>query len=267
VATSDDFRTVGRQYHNFDQLSDEAVLELLARDAATRVRDQAARLGEVSVGAVRLQTDLHIPERAEAVILFAHGSGSSGHSARNLHLAYALRVAGFATVLVDLLTRDEQLRDLESRRLRFDTPTLARRLIGVTDWLAEESATRDLRLGYMGASTGAAAALIAASQRPERIAAIVSRGGRVDLARAVLPSVRAPTLLLVGEKDARVLAWNRDALTRLASAEARLEVVPGATHLFEEPGAIEIVTQHVTAWFTRHLVPTPVEARPNEQHT
>ncbi len=225
-----------------------------------------ARLGEVAAGDVRLQADLHVPERAEGLVLFAHGSASSGHSARNLHLAHALRQAGFATLLVDLLTRDEQTQDLKSGRIRFDMPLLARRLVALTDWLAEESATRDLRLGYLGASTGAAAALIAASERPARVAAIVSRGGRVDLARAALRGVRAPTLLLVGAKDARVLARNRDALTRLASAEARLEVVPGATHLFEEPGALEAVSQHTTAWFSAHLAHAPLKTRPNGWH-
>ncbi len=265
VAVPDEFRTLGRLYHDFEQLSDEAVLELLARDAASRARGPAgARLGDVAAGAVRLQADLHVPERAEGVVLFAHGSGSSGHSARNLRLAHALRVAGFATLLVDLLTRDEQAQDLKSARFRFDIPLLARRLVAVTDWMAEQTATRDLRLGYMGASTGAAAALIAASERPERIAAIVSRGGRVDLARAVLSGVRAPTLLLVGGKDARVLAWNRDALARLVSAKARLEVVRGATHLFEEPGALEAVSQHTIAWFAAHLARAPLRTRPNE---
>jgi putative phosphoribosyl transferase len=266
TVASDDFRTVGRLYHDFEQLPDEAVLELVARDAASRAGGAAvARLSEVMADGVRLRADIHIPARAAGVVLFAHGSGSSGYSARNLCLAHALRVAGLGTLLVDLLTADEQTQDLESGRMRFDIPLLARRLVGVTQWLAEETATRELRLGYLGASTGAAAALIAASERPERIAAIVSRSGRVDLARAVLSRVRAPTLLLVGGKDARVLAWNRDALARLESAEARLEVVPGATHLFEEPGALEAVIQHTTMWFADQLARVPAGTTPNEQ--
>lgn len=259
LLTPDDFRTVGRLYHDFEQLSDEAVLELLARDAASRgVGSGIARAGEIPAGAVGLQVDLHVPERAKGAVVFAHGSGSSGYSTRNLHLACGLRLAGFATILVDLLTREEQAQDLGSRRMRFDIPLLARRLLAVTDWMAGEAVLRDLPVGYLGASTGAAAALIAASERPERIAAIVSRGGRVDLARTAFARVRAPTLLLVGEKDTRVLAWNRDALGRLESAEARLEIVPGATHLFEEPGGLQAITQHAMAWFTGHLAHAPI---------
>jgi putative phosphoribosyl transferase len=259
LLTPDDFRTVGRLYHDFEQLSDEAVLELLARDAASRgFGSGIARAGEVRAGAVGLQFDLHVPEHAKGAVVFAHGSGSSGYSTRNLRLAYGLRLAGFATILVDLLTREEQAQDLESRRLRFDIPLLARRLLAVTDWMEGEAVMRDLPVGYLGASTGAAAALIAASERPERIAAIVSRGGRVDLARTAFARLRAPTLLLVGEKDACVLAWNRDALGRLRSAEARLEIVRGATHLFEEPGGLDAITQHATAWFADHLARTPI---------
>jgi putative phosphoribosyl transferase len=210
--------------------------------------------GEVRLraGTAELVGDLVVPEGAAGVVLFAHGSGSSRHSPRNRLVAGALRRVGLATLLLDLLTLAEEERDRVTAELRFDVALLAERLIAATDLLLAEPATASLPVGLFGASTGAGAALITAAERPETVAAVVSRGGRPDLAGDHLGRVRAPTLLIVGGRDQLVLELNRQALARLA-APSRLEVVPGATHLFEEPGALEQVARLAAAWFTEHL--------------
>jgi len=211
-------------------------------------------LVKVRVGAVTLEGDLAVPEGSRGVVLFAHGSGSSRHSPRNRHVAQVLRGGGLATLLIDLLTTDEEVVDQRTGHLRFDINLLARRLVAATDWLGEQSETRALRVGYFGASTGAGAALVAATERPKVVGAIVSRGGRPDLAGAALPRVQAPTLLIVGGDDIPVIQMNREALARL-TVEAKLEIVPGATHLFEEPGTLDVVARLAREWFQRHLVP------------
>jgi pimeloyl-ACP methyl ester carboxylesterase len=207
---------------------------------------------QVAIGGVTINGDFNLPAEPDGVILFAHGSGSGRHSTRNRRVARLLNDANLATLLVDLLTSDEEAIDMHTAHLRFDVGLLARRLIGATDWLAEYSDTRALRLGYFGASTGAAAALVAAAERPDRVGAIVSRGGRPDLAGPFLTRVRAPTLLIVGGNDEQVIALNEAALAQLA-IEKQLVIVPGATHLFEEPGALEEVARHARDWFGRFL--------------
>jgi len=206
----------------------------------------------VAAGAATLEGNLGVPEGAVGVVLFAHGSGSGRHSPRNRYVAEALRRAGLATLLVDLLTEEEEEEDLRTRRLRFDIGLLADRLAGATDWLVENSETQDLRVGYFGASTGAGAALVAAAKRPEAVGAVVSRGGRPDLAGEALPRVATPTLLIVGGQDEPVIGMNREAMAQIR-AEKELEVVTGATHLFEEPGTLEEVARLAAGWFTQHL--------------
>jgi pimeloyl-ACP methyl ester carboxylesterase len=214
------------------------------------------RLVYVPAGTVTLEGNLSLPEGARGVVLFAHGSGSSRHSSRNRYVARLLNQAGLATLLVDLLTADEEVLDLHTARLRFDIALLAERLIGATDWLAEHPDTRRLPIGYFGASTGAAAALVAAAKRPEKVGAVVSRGGRPDLAGPSLPQVRAPTLLIVGGDDVPVIELNRAAFEQLR-CEKELVIVPGATHLFEEPGALDEVARLARNWFERHLEGPP----------
>jgi dienelactone hydrolase len=206
----------------------------------------------ISARPVTLEGNLDIPTGAGGVVLFAHGSGSGRHSLRNHYVAQQLRQAGLATLLIDLLTPDEEEIDLQTRHLRFDIRMLAERLIGATDWLKREPDTRNLRVGYFGASTGAGAALLAAAERPEEIDAIVSRGGRPDLAREALAHVRAPTLLVVGENDVPVIEMNREAMERLR-VEKELKIISGATHLFEELGALEKVARLASDWFVRYL--------------
>jgi putative phosphoribosyl transferase len=201
---------------------------------------------------VEVAGDLSVPEGARGVVLFAHGSGSSRHSPRNRYVADALEQAGLATLLFDLLTVSEEA----DRTNVFDIGLLARRLLDVTTSLSSRPDTRDLRIGYFGASTGAAAALSAAADPQARISAIVSRGGRPDLAGTALEQVAAPTLLIVGGRDTTVLDLNRAAQARLR-CENRLEIVPGATHLFEEPGALERVAELAANWFTTHLATEP----------
>jgi len=213
----------------------------------------------VGAGLVTLEGNLNIPEGAEGIVLFAHGSGSSRHSPRNRYVAAVLQEAGLATLLMDLLTREEEAVDVRTAHLRFDIELLAERLAGATDWLARQPETQNLRVGYFGASTGGGAALVAAARRPEQVGAVVSRGGRPDLAGAALPHVQAPTLLIVGGHDYPVIEMNRAALAELR-AEKRLEIVPGATHLFEEPGALEEVARLARDWFVAHL--TRAGARP-----
>ncbi len=207
----------------------------------------------LQAGQVELDGDLEVPAGAAGVVLFAHGSGSSRHSPRNRQVAAALRQAGLATLLLDLLTAAEEELDRATAELRFDVGMLAERLVAAVDWLLAEAATAGLPVGAFGASTGAGAALVAAVERPQAVAAVVSRGGRPDLAGAALAQVRAPTLLIVGGRDRQVLDLNRAALAELPPS-SRLEVVPDATHLFEEPGALDQVARLAAAWFTRHLV-------------
>ncbi len=216
---------------------------------ATAAREQSVL---IPVGAVQLEGSLTVPEQARGVVLFAHGSGSSRLSPRNRFVAQVLVEAGLATLLMDLLTAEEERLDRQTAHLRFDIGLLAARLLGATDWLRSQPPTQALGLGYFGASTGAAAALAAAAQRPEDVRAIVSRGGRPDLAREALALVRAPTLLIVGGNDTPVLEMNREVM-RLMAAETQLHVVPGATHLFEEPGALEEVARLARDWFLGHL--------------
>lgn len=212
------------------------------------------RLVRVTAGPVTLDGNLNLPEGARAVVLFAHGSGSGRHSSRNRHVAHVLNEAKLATLLIDLLTSEEEAIDMYTAHLRFDIDLLAQRLIGATDWLTRYADTRDLPIGYFGASTGAAAALVAAAERAERVGAIVSRGGRPDLAGPALDRVTAPTLLIVGGLDGQVIALNRKAF-ELLRCEKQLIIVSGATHLFEEPGTLDEVAQLACEWFERHLMP------------
>jgi len=207
---------------------------------------------QIPDGNARLDGDLRIPDAATGLVIFAHGSGSSRFSTRNRQVAEALDRAGLATLLLDLLTKDEESIDVYSREFRFDIPRLGRRMIAATDWAREDARVRTLPIGYFGASTGAAAALIAAAERPEDCSAVVSRGGRPDLAGVALPMVKAPTLLIVGGDDGPVIELNREAMQQMP-APATLEIVPGASHLFEEPGTLEQVERLAIQWFTRTL--------------
>ncbi|MGZ9931021.1 phosphoribosyltransferase family protein [Streptomyces sp. NC-S4] len=250
LATPHAFRAVGEWYQDFSQTPDEEVVFLLARAAADPVTRPPVRAAEVEVdaGGLVLAGDLALPEGAGAAVVFAHGSGSSRHSPRNRSVAADLNRAGLATLLLDLLTPGEEA----DRANVFDIETLAGRLADATAWLRRRE---PLPTGWFGASTGAAAALWAAAEPGAGIGAVVSRGGRPDLAGAPrLAAVRAPTLLIVGGRDSTVLDLNRRAQRELR-CENRLEVVPGATHLFEEPGALDEVAGLARDWFTRHLVP------------
>ncbi len=206
----------------------------------------------VKAGEVSLEGDLVVPGGATGMVLFAHGSGSSRHSPRNRFVATTLQQSGLATLLIDLLTPEEEDVDVSSHALRFDIDLLAKRLIGATDWIYRSPEISHLTLDYFGASTGAAAALVAAAERPELVRAVVSRGGRPDLAGQALGRVQAPTLLIVGGADYVVLELNQQA-ARLLQAERQVRIVPGATHLFEEPGALEQVAKLAADWFGDHL--------------
>ncbi|MDF3031703.1 MAG: dienelactone hydrolase-like enzyme [Moraxellaceae bacterium] len=206
----------------------------------------------IPVGEVTLGADLALPPQAQGLVLFAHGSGSSRFSPRNRYVAGVLNAAGLGTVLADLLTPAEEAVDERTRHLRFDIGLLATRLVGLGDWLGEQEEMRALRLAYFGASTGAGAALVAAAHRPQAVAAVVSRGGRPDLAGPALARVQAPTLLVVGGDDEPVIELNERALTELRCTK-QLVVVPGATHLFEEPGALEKVAELARDWLLRHF--------------
>lgn len=203
-------------------------------------------------GAVTLNADLVVPESARGLVVFAHGSGSGRHSPRNRHVAERLHEMGLATMLLDLLSVPEEAFDLQTAELRFDVGLLAERLVKATQWLSGNEDTRSLVVGYFGASTGAAAALVAAAAKGEEIGAVVSRGGRPDLAGPVLPLVKAPVLLVVGGDDTPVIEINRRAGERL-TAPHQLIIVPGATHLFEEPGALDEVARLAGEWFTKYL--------------
>jgi putative phosphoribosyl transferase len=243
-----DLGAIGFWYRDFSQTSDEEVIELLEKARSEHEESQVM----VQAGPVELEGSLGLPEGARGVVLFAHGSGSGRHSPRNRYVARALRRAGLATLLIDLLTPDEEEVDLRTGHLRFDIRLLAQRLAGAADWLVENPDTQGLQIGYFGASTGAGAALVAAAERREAVGAVVSRGGRPDLAGDALPLVEAPTLLIVGGNDEPVIGMNREALAQMR-AEKRLEIVPGAGHLFEEPGALEEVARLAADWFAHHL--------------
>jgi dienelactone hydrolase len=212
------------------------------------------RVVRVPVGETTLDGNLTLPASPIGVVLFAHGSGSSRHSPRNRYVAGVLNEARLATLLVDLLTPEEEAVDRRTGHLRFNIELLAKRLLGAVEWLKALPQTRQLAIGFFGASTGAAAALVAAAKRPELAGAVVSRGGRPDLAGQALPSVQAPTLLIVGGNDFQVIELNRAALAQLR-CEKQLIIIPGATHLFEEPNALEEVARLARAWFETHLTP------------
>ena len=265
LAAPETFWAVGQFYTDFSATTDDEVarlLDLAARrvtgqdtGAAADPEDDADVEVEIPVGTATLHGHLHLPASPTGVVLFAHGSGSSRHSPRNQYVADVLFQAGLGTLLFDLLTPAEEL----DRANVFNIDLLGRRLAEVTRWVTDRADTSGCRIGYFGASTGAAAALWAAAEPGGQIAAVVSRGGRPDLAGAKLPQVTAPTLLIVGGADATVLELNREA-QRLLPGETRLAVVPGATHLFEEPGALGAVAELAADWFTRYLLPPDIEA-------
>ena len=260
LATPGPFGSVGAWYDDFAQMTDGEVARLLEDTisvSAAAHRPEAtttARVVHIPIGDAEVLGDLAIPASAEGVVIFAHGGGSSRLSPRNQDVANALNEAGYATLLFDLLTSSEESSDRYSGRYRFDIDLLARRLALATKWLMREEDMKRLPLGYFGASTGAAAALVAAARRHD-VRCVVSRGGRPDLAGDALPRVHAATLLIVGDKDHQVLALNRAARPHLRSCESSLAIVPGATHLFQEPGALERVSDLATAWFDQHLAP------------
>jgi dienelactone hydrolase len=206
----------------------------------------------IPLGPITLEGDLSIPDGATGIVVFAHGSGSSRHSPRNRFVAQHLQERGLATLLFDLLTPEEEEIDAVTAHLRFDIEMLATRLVAATAWLLQQPATKNLQIGYFGASTGAAAALIAAARKPEAVMSVVSRGGRPDLAKESLANVKAPTLLIVGGRDTPVIEMNRWALDRL-NVQKEMKIVPGATHLFEEPGKLEEVAAIAGEWFTESL--------------
>jgi putative phosphoribosyl transferase len=208
----------------------------------------------VSIPPYGLNGDLVEPDNATGLIIFAHGSGSSRNSRRNRYVARELNAGQLATLLMDLLTQDEERIDIRTRHLRFDIGMLAERLVKAAEWCGRDRQVSHLKIGYFGASTGGGAALVAAADRPENVGAVVSRGGRPDLAGAALPRVKAPTLLIVGGEDHPVIEMNEEAM-RALRCEKQMEIVPGATHLFEEPGTLERVAGLAREWFQRHLAP------------
>jgi len=208
----------------------------------------------IPINSIVLEGNLVIPKGAQGIVIFAHGSGSSRHSSRNKYVAWKLQKEGFGTLLFDLLTAEEERIDMVTAHLRFDIDLLANRLVAVTKWFLINFVTENLNIGYFGASTGAAAALIAAKENSNAIKAIVSRGGRPDLAEKALPDVKAPTLLIVGGNDFQVIDMDRWALERLNVKDKELKIVPGATHLFEESGALEEVAHLAGEWFKRYIL-------------
>jgi putative phosphoribosyl transferase len=206
----------------------------------------------IPVDKITIEGNLVLPQHAKGVVLFAHGSGSGRFSPRNRYVAKVLNKAGIATLLIDLLTKQEEEEDLQTGQFRFDIKLLAQRLIGATEWLRKNPRTKNLAFGYFGASTGATAALIAAAKLPEHVKAVVSRGGRPDLALNHIPKVKAPTLFIVGGNDAVVIDLNKKAMQNF-SAEKKLEIVPGASHLFEETGKLEEVAKLARNWFSKYL--------------
>jgi putative phosphoribosyl transferase len=207
---------------------------------------------EIPAGEATIKGNLTIPKEAKDIVVFAHGSGSSRFSPRNNRVAREINAAGIATLLIDLLTEEEEAVDISTGEFRFDIDLLAQRLINAAEWVKKNSNTKNLAVGLFGASTGAAAALIAAAKLPEQVKAVVSRGGRPDLAGKYLSKVEAPTLLIVGGNDVQVLELNRETLQQLSS-EKKLTVVPGATHLFEEPGKLDEVAKLAIKWFKEKL--------------
>src|SRR6266404_4213724 len=207
---------------------------------------------QIHAGCTVLSGNLTVPEKAVTLVLFAHGSGSSRHSPRNQFVARTLNDAGLATLLFDLLTPDEEAIDMRTREHRFNIGLLAERLVHATRWAKQQDETRDLRIGYSGSSTGGGAALVAAAELPQDVGAVVSRGGRPDLAGDALPRVQAPTLLIVGGNDDIVIELNEMARDQM-HCEVKLEIIPGATHLFEEPGALEKVAKLASDWFVNHI--------------
>lgn len=215
--------------------------------------DGRESLVQVSAGEVTLEGNLTIAKNPRGIVLFAHGSGSSRYSPRNRFVASQLQGSGLATLLIDLLSAKEEEVDIQTRHLRFNIDLLADRLVRATRWLKDDPRTQGLQIGYFGASTGGGAALVAAAKLPTAVGAVVSRGGRPDLAGpAALPRVEAPTLLIVGGDDHQVIEMNRDAMAQMRT-EVKLEIIPGATHLFEEPGKLEAVSDLARDWFLKHL--------------
>ncbi len=208
---------------------------------------------QIPIDSIYLEGNLNIPEGARGIVIFVHGSGSSRHSPRNQYVANELQRDGLGTLLFDLLTIEEERVDMVTRHLRFDIELLSKRLTDVTGWILSRPDTKDLNIGYFGASTGAAAALIAAKEYAATVKAVVSRGGRPDLAESALMDVKAPTLLIVGGRDTEVIDLNQWALDRMAILDKELKIVPGATHLFEEPGTLEEVARLAGEWFKRYL--------------
>lgn len=223
----------------------------MGSDKTSRIEGQELEL-QIPLGREVLHGTLNFPIGADSVVLFAHGSGSSRFSPRNRLVAKILQQSGMATLLLDLLTPEEGQIDMRTSELRFDISLLAERVVGATRWIGNHPDTHDMRVGYFGASTGAAAALVAAAVERTMVEAVVSRGGRPDLAGDALPRVEAPTLLIVGGADVAVIGMNRSAMEQMR-APCELEIVPGATHLFEEPGALEVVARLARDWFQQHL--------------
>jgi putative phosphoribosyl transferase len=265
LLTPDPFWAVGVWFAEFPPTTDAEVRTLLAEADTFRRQVEVAPTTratpenlykttsvQIQAGQVLLDGDLTVPQGAKGIVLFAHGSGSSRFSPRNRRVAQVLQEGGLATLLFDLLTPSEEEIDMRTRQFRFDIELLAKRLVTTTDWLLHQPEVQHLKVGYFGASTGAAAALIAAAQRSGVVAAVVSRGGRPDLAMPVLSQVKAPTLLIVGGNDQPVIHMNEEALAQL-HIDAKLEIVPGASHLFEESGTLDIVARLACDWFRRHL--------------
>jgi putative phosphoribosyl transferase len=228
----------------------------IAEQRQNMIQEDIEREVSVDLEGARLEGTLVLPKDASGLVLFAHGSGSSRHSPRNRYVAQVIHSHKMGTLLFDLLTREEEGLDQYTGELRFNIPFLAARLIGVTNWAASRPETRGLKIGYFGASTGAAAALIAAAHLSDLVSAVVSRGGRPDLADEALGFVHAPTLLIVGGDDEPVITMNRQALARLSCTDKKLVIVPGATHLFEEPGTLEQVARLAADWFSEHFQST-----------
>src|SRR5262245_49465783 len=237
----------------------------MTMSAPHTVQHLSQRDVQIPSGAAGLHVTLQILENASGILIFAHGSGSSRFSPRNQYVAGVIRDAGLGTLVFDLLTPEEETIDVQTRHLRFDIELLATRLVDAVTWLTHTDATRPLRIGYFGASTGGGAALVAAARLEQVIGAVVSRGGRPDLAGPALPHVVSPTLLIVGGRDTTVIQLNKAAYAQLRCQKA-LETVPGATHLFEEPGALEHVAQLAAGWFQQHLRPRHSMGSNNDEH-